>query len=91
VEIGGTFSICITGLKGWTPLYISNRFRDQSCFIISYQAESLQYCSGSNTDCKSSEPLKTLLMLCYVMLFYAMLFHVARGICAQCRRISLHC
>jgi len=22
--------------------------------------------SGSNTDCKSSEPLKTLVMLCYV-------------------------
>src|SRR6218665_432420 len=24
--------------------------------------------SGSNTDCKSSEPLKTIVMLCYVML-----------------------
>jgi len=23
--------------------------------------------SGSNTDCKSSEPLKTIVMLCYVM------------------------
>src|SRR6218665_3879522 len=26
--------------------------------------------SGSNTDCKSSEPLKTIVMLCYVMLCY---------------------
>src|SRR6218665_2249574 len=26
--------------------------------------------SGSNTDYKSSEPLKTLVMLCYVMLCY---------------------
>jgi len=24
--------------------------------------------SGSNTDCKSSEPLETLVMLCYAML-----------------------
>jgi len=27
-------------------------------------------CSGFNTDYKSSEPLETLVMLCYVMLCY---------------------
>src|SRR6218665_2478954 len=34
--------------------------------------------SGSNTDCKSSEPLKTpcYVMLCYVMLCYVMLCYV---------------
>src|SRR6218665_206734 len=32
--------------------------------------QSMVVYSGSNTDCKSSEPLKTLVMLCYVMLCY---------------------
>src|SRR6218665_310248 len=32
--------------------------------------------SGSNTEFKSSEPLKTLVMLCYAMLCYVMLCYV---------------
>jgi len=36
------------------------------------------FSSGSNTDYKSSEPLKTLVMLCYAILlcYYVMLRHV---------------
>src|SRR6218665_1014589 len=41
----------------------------------------LVVCSGSNTDYKSSEPLKTLVMLCFVMLCLCYVMYVLLCLC----------